>query len=210
MRQLIKDFLSAEDGWINYALMGAGALASYLSGKSTKKQNQEQTSSSTTTSTPTLDPEISSARSKILQTYLNRLSDNNAGYLTSYTGNALKTSDRTSDLQQQALDAMLASRGLTGSVAGLAAKRKSLSESFADKINTLSQVPLLSRQLQNEDLSGLSGVVASAPYGTTQTNNSKTTGQTTTPGNWQTGLESGISSGISIAALLNKYYSKGW
>lgn len=209
----IINFLREEDGWINYALMGAGALASFLSGRRDKKVNTTQTedSTSTSTSSPQLAPEIQSARNKVLQTYLDRMG-NNSGYLTAYTGNALRTVNRGSDLQQEALDSMLASRGLTGSVAGLAAKRQSLSDSFADKIGTLSQVPLLDRQLTSEDLQGLSGVIAQAPYGQTSTTTKKgtITGQQVTPGSNAEGAEQGIASAMSIGSLLKKYYPQGF
>ena len=145
-----------------------------------------------------------------MQSYLSRLNDNNSGYLASYTGNALKTANKAGDLQQTALDSILASRGLTGTVAGAALKQKALSDTYSEKINALSQVPLLSRQLNTEDLQGLSGIIASAPYGTTNTGMTTSTGTNVNQGSSAAGLEQGASSAMSIAALLNKYYPQGW
>jgi hypothetical protein len=207
MKKLILNFLREEDGWLNFALMGASALASYLSGRK-KKQEEAQTEDLTTTTTPNLSPEILSARQKVLDTYTNRLG-NNEGYLTGYTGQGLRKINRAGDLQQEALQNTLAARGLSSSPVSAALSAKADSDRFAQSIDFQNTIPLLNRQLTTEDLTGLSGIVASAPYGSTSVRKGATS-RVTTGGSNAEGAEQGISSGMSIAALLNKYYPQGW
>jgi hypothetical protein len=209
MKKFILEFLRDEGGWLNFALMGAGALASYLSGRSKKQSDQTSESTSTSTTNPILDPEILSARNKLLQTYQDRLG-NNEGYLTGYTGQGLRKINRASDLQQSALDSNLAARGLSGSPVAAALMAKMNSDRIAQSVEFQNQIPLLDRQLTSEDLAALSGIVSAAPYGQTSTQTNKSTGTNTQYGSTGTGLEQGISSGASIAALLSKYNPKGW
>lgn len=206
MKQLILDFLKDEGGWINLALMGAGALASFLSGR--KKNQQQGIVDETSTSTPNLDPEVKNARSTVLDQYLQRL-NGNQGYMTGYAGSGMRNINRGAQLNRTALDNILAARGLSGSIAGAGLAARAEDERMKQLIDFQSTLPLVSRQLQSEDLSGLSSVIAQSPYGTTTTRKGTNT-TTSNSGGTAAGLEQGIASGTSIAAMLNKYYPQGW
>ena len=198
MKKLILDFLKAEDGWINLAIAGASALASLLGGRN--KSSTSSTQDMTQTTNPVLDPEIKDARSTVLDKYLARLGDQ-GGYMSAFTGQGMKTINRTGDLKRTALENILAARGLGSSPAAAALLAKQESDVWGQQTDFLNQLPLVSRQLQNEDLTGLSSVIAASPYGQTSTSRGTSTG-TGQPMNWSGAVGSGIEN--SIAAYLTK------
>ena len=155
-------------------ISGISALGSWLSGKN--KQTQESTVNDTTTSSPTYDPALLNSRNQMLDFYSNRLQGGDQGFMTGYTGQGMRDINRTSDLKTQALNNILAARGLSSSGvgAGLAAKQED--DRMKQQVDFMSQIPLLARQLQTTDADAFSKYIVSLPTGQTQTRTGTTTG----------------------------------
>jgi len=188
--------------WLFPAIMaGASALGSILGGKN--KQTQNQTSTYSNTTTPEYDPQALSARNTILDKYLSRI-NGSQGYMTGYTGQGMRKINQGADIKSQALNSILAARGLSSSPVGAALAAKGEDDRMKQLTDFYSSIPLLQRQMEGEDLGQFGQFVSSIPVGQTQTGTS--TGANTNQGSTAGALGNGLTNGIS-AYLLAKYYN---
>jgi hypothetical protein len=123
-------------------------LGSSVIGGALANRQQQQT-------TPTLDPRLQGLQSQVLQMIQGRLS-NPTGVPAGYVGGGIRDINASYGAGQTATENALTSRGLgTSPIAGQADLAGQLARAGA--IGTFrSNVPLVARQLQNEDL-GLAG-----------------------------------------------------
>jgi len=128
-----------QGNWINWGLPALSGVAGALSNRP-----------STTTQSLTYSKPATDLTNQILGKYTSMLSSGPGGYISSGIGNI----NRNADLQMQALQNILASRGISGQAA---ANAEALQESrrFADVTNFTNQAPL---QYVNEITKGLSAL----------------------------------------------------
>jgi len=179
---------------------GISALGSYLSGKN--KQTQNSTVNDTTSSSPTYDPQQLDARNKMLDFYTNRLQDNQ-GWMTGYAGQGMRDINRVSDLRTQAIDNILATRGLSSSPAGAGLAAQGEDTRMKQQVDFMSQLPLLGRQLQTTDADAFAKFIASLPTGNTQTRQGTTTGSAygSTAGAVGSGVNNGTAAFLAAMRL---------
>lgn len=131
------------------AIIGAGAsiAGGALSNRSSSQQTQ----------TPTLDPRFQPLQNQILTMVGNRL--NQPTDLSGYQREGIGTINRTSALTKQASDNSLTARGLSTSpvAANVDAVREAGRTSSIASLNN--SLPLIQRDLQNQDLQLASGVL---------------------------------------------------
>lgn len=181
-------------------MAGGSALSSWLGNRGNKKQ--DSVIDETSTSTPTYDPQALAARNAVLDAYKKRMG-NYQGFLTGYTGQGMRKINRGADIRTQALQNTLAARGLGSSPIAAALESQGEDDRIQQLVDFYSNVPLVGRQMESEDLSGLGQFVASLPTGQTTTRKGTTTG--TAYGSTSNALGSALGSGISTY-LLAKYY----
>lgn len=113
--------------------------------------------SQTTSSSPTLDPAFSGLQGQVLQMVQQRLAQplDTSGY----TANGVSTINKTYDAAGKNLTASLTARGLNASPVAGAGLATLQSARGGDVANFQNSVPLLSRQLQSQDLSQATGIL---------------------------------------------------
>lgn len=185
---------------------GISALGSYLSGKNKQTQEQNSTVNDTTTSTPTYDPRLLSARDTMLDFYNNRLNDNQ-GWMTGYTGKGMRDINRSADLKTQIIQNILAARGLSSSPIGAALAAKQEDDRMRQQVEFMSQIPLLSRQLQTTDADSFAKYIATLPTGQTQRTVGSRTGTGYSSGSTAGAIGSGINNGASAFLAAMRYFN---
>jgi hypothetical protein len=121
---------------------GVGAAGSVIGGKLANKSSQ--------TSTPTLDPKFAGMQDLLLQTIQKRLASPTS-LPPGYTGAGIRNINDSYDAAGKATENSLTTRGLAGSpVAANADLTRNLARG-GDIGHFRSTVPLVERQLQNED-----------------------------------------------------------
>lgn len=188
-------------GWLLPISMGVSALGGLLgntNGARTGSQSQQY--SGTRTTTPVGDPRFTELQDKVIQMYMDRLGQPTS--LAGYEGQGMGNINSTYDLGKQSLLNSLTARGLsTSGVAGsgLASLEQGRLGQVANFQNSL---PLVERQMRNEDLSGAMQTLALQPYGQTSTESGTSSGTYTQPGSMAGGAFSGL--GNLLAFMLGK------
>jgi len=195
------------------AISGISALAGLL-GNRKKTATQESTTSGTSTqnvdlyNNPILSDEASSGYGAAINALLNRL--NTGSDVSGYRASGLRELNRSGEMQKKLLSRTLAQRGLSYSPAGAAISSRMDDTQQGRILDFENSIPLLQRQLQQEDIMSLIQGASAMPVGnrqtgtTTVTNNSRTTGTATQPGDMLGGLFSGLGQGIAST------YGRNW
>lgn len=203
---LIKD----EGGWIQFALPLAGAIGSYFSNKAGKKQKQTSTqtttSANTATSAPTVTPEYSPLQKMLIDRATASL-QRPAALPRGYEEQGIRGINRTYDLAEQSLGNNLTARGLGGSPIAGAAEGRLSGGRASDIVQFQGTLPLLERQMQQEDLASAMNMLN---FGIGRSTTGSNTGSGTTAGNMQYNEGSPFGAGIStLAQLLGFFYGQG-
>ncbi len=120
---------------------------------------------STSTSTPNLSPQTQALIDSLTKKYQNLTTPS----LTGYEAQQTQGINRNADLQQQAIQQMMASRGLSSSpVSGTAAAGVD-AQRFGAINNMQAGIPLLQNQLNRENLNSAAQFMGMIPHGTTTT-----------------------------------------
>lgn len=187
-------------------------LAGLFAGNATKNTSGttsgtvSQSGSSSNTTTPNLSP----LQQQLANQFVNQSTNlaNQDPNLTGYTASGLQTINQSGNAASAALRNSLASRGLSFSGAGANAETENTLNSINQGQQFLNQIPLLQRQLQQQNIQGEeaafgalpTGVTSSGSNSGTQTTNASQNQTVSTPGGGLAGLFGGI--GAGLAALL--------
>lgn len=184
-------------------------LAGLFAGNSSKNTNTQtqgtvnQTGTSSGTTTPNLSPLQQQLANLFTSQSMNQA--NKDPNLTGYEAGGLQTINANSNLQNQVLQNSLASRGLSFSPAAATAQTQQTINQGNQQSQFIQQIPLLARQLQQQNNAQLQSNFSALPTGVSTTGNTtqdQTTDatqkqQVTTPGGGIAGLLGGIASGIA-------------
>lgn len=199
---------------IPLAISGISALGGLFSNrpKTTTETSRGTTSTSGTTSevggtttTPNLDPATADYLNLIRNRYIQSL--NQDVDLSGYEAGGVQNINRASGLRSQALNSILAARGLNYSPMGAAANAGLESARVSDVVGFQNQIPLLRNQLMQEKLNNAAAFFSRIPIGQTSTSDvtrnvtgTETREGTTTgtqPGNMLGGLFGGLGSSLA-------------
>lgn len=188
------------------ALTGLSALAGLFGNrKKTIETTQRQQGYNQTNIDVTDRPEFygqAGANNEALGGFIrNRL--NFTPDLTGFVGEGLRSINEGANARTSSLNAFLAARGLGRSPMAAAAFQSPESMRIAEQVKLISQLPLMKRQFQTEDMAALQNWLqlnrATRRIGqTTEHVDMTTRGTQTDPGNRLGGLFSGIGSGLGM------------
>lgn len=174
-------------------LIGMGISA--LTGLFGNKKPQSTTTDSTSTSTPNLDPQQMFLKNMIGNEAVNNYR-NGPGDLNAYTAGGLQDINKGADFKSKAASNILASRGLSFSPSGVQNVINPEADRLQQSSSFLSQIPLLKRQFQQQNLQQMMGAFGIMPTATTSTSHSTSTGP---PANPVAGTLSGAGQGLFAA-----------
>jgi len=162
-------------------IAGLSALAGGLANRSST-QNQRASFNNIQATTPTYDPETMGLRNTILNNYMNMM-PGTSGY-QNFINQGISGINRSSDLQRQNLQSILAARGIQGPAAGnsLAGLENSR---FSNILNFTQNAPY-------QALAGAGNFFSQIPKGATTTSSGTQTGQFQQPGNILGGGTAGL------------------
>ena len=164
--------------------LGATAIGSLFGNKNQGGQRQTGTSQSTSTIGPTvLGPEYAGLQSAIMPMIHKRLLSP-GGLPRGYEESGITRINRTHDLGKQSLANNLTARGLGSSPIAGAADTRSEMGRLSDIVGFQNTLPMLGRQMQNEDLGmGMDALeFGRSLAGRTATTSGNTSGTTTNQG----------------------------
>lgn len=191
-------------------ISGLAGLFAGNSSKNTNTQtqgtvNQTGTSNQSGSTTPNLSPLQQQLANLFTSQSMNQA--NKDPNLTDYEAGGLQTINANSNLQNQVLQNSLASRGLSFSPAAATAQTQQTINQGNQQSQFIQQIPLLARQLQQQNNAQLQSNFSALPTGVStnstgntsqnQTTNATSQQQVTTPGGGIAGLLGGIASGIA-------------
>jgi hypothetical protein len=182
-------------------LFGGGAS------KQTNSQFSNNTASNTNTSgstTPNLSP-LQQSLSNMFGGQAETMANNTGNLLNGYTAGGLQNINQAGQAQTGVLNNVLASRGLANSPDAATASTMNTENQLNQSQQLLSSIPLLQRQLQQQNISQLQGAFSALPTGVSSTGSSASTGSssgtgtqtTTTPGGGLAGLFAGLGGGLA-------------
>lgn len=187
-------------------------LAGLFAGNATK--NTSGTTSGTVsqsgTTSNTITPNLSPLQQQLANLFTSQTANmaNNDTNLEGYKSAGLQTINQSGNAASTALKNSLASRGLSFSPAAANAETQNTLNTINQGQQFLNQIPLLQRQLQQQNIQGEesafgalpTGVTSSGSNSGTQTTNASQNTNVSTPGGGIAGLFGGI--GAGLAALL--------
>lgn len=160
------------------------------------------TSSTSSSVNPNLSPEHQGLINSLINKYSNLTSNpvNMGGYTTQQTQGI----NRNSGIQKQAVDNIMAARGVASSPVS-ATSDANIEAGRIAQINNMQQgVPLLQNQLMGQNLAGAAALAGAIPHGSTTTGTgfqsqtgSQTGNQTGSQNMYQTGTSNNVSSGTT-------------
>jgi len=163
---------------IGPAISGIGGLLSNTQGARTGTTNS--TFNNTYSNTPTETPEFAGFGGMLKDIISKRLSQ--PVPMEGYAATGLGNINRNSDLVQQSIKNKLTASGLAGSpIAGNAMLQGELSRG-GQATDFMNQLPLVQRQLQNQDFSQALGLYGARPLGSTTTASGTSSGTQVHPG----------------------------
>ena len=166
--------------------------------------NSSQQSSGVTGTTPTLSPETQDFMNKLMTKYNAQAAPSLTGYEAQQTNNI----NTGANAQSQAVNNILAARGLSTSPAAATAEA-GLQQNRLNQITNMQQgLPLLKNQLDLQNLAGASAFFSAIPKGSITTTNNQQTSQST---GQQTGSQVGstTSTGHTVGSTNEKGTSGG-
>ncbi len=176
----------------NYEKSGTADTTTDTTGKTTLDTlsnfltNLTQQQAGTTGVMPTLSPETYYLMHQLMGRYQGMAAPSLTGYEAQQTGNI----NQLANTQQQALNNILAARGLSTSPVAATAQAGVEQNRLNQIANVKQSLPLLQNQLNLQNLAGASAFFSAIPKGTLTTTNQQVTGQTT---GQQTGSQTGTS-----------------
>lgn len=197
--------------FLDFFVPGLGSLLGGLGGLFGSKPKSVTTNSNQTSETEgdfssSTSPVLSDMQSMLANLFGNGLADRyRAGPtdLSGYEAGGLSEINKGADLKSKIISNTLASRGLSYSPYAGAQLAQPESERVGQGVDFLNQMPLLQRQLQQQDLSGLIQGFGALPTGSTTSgsqsgfsNNTGTSTQTGGGNNPFAGLFSGLGAGL--------------
>jgi hypothetical protein len=189
---------------------GVSALAG-LFGAKPKPTVTTTNSNSTTNATGSIDntsqPILNDSQQMLANLFTGAASNqfkNGAPDLSSYTANGLQNINKAADIRSKTASNILASRGLSFSPSGVQDLINPESDRLAQSTQFLSQIPLLKRQFQQQNIQGLMDAFKIQPFGQQTNGTSDQTSNTqgsstqtgTTQGNPVAGTLSGAGQGL--------------
>jgi hypothetical protein len=131
-------------------------------------------STGTSTTTPNLSPQAQQLLQQLTQSYSKfaRPVD-----LTGYQAGQIQDINRSSDLQSEAVNNIMAARGLSNSPAAGTALANVQGQRFGDITKLNQSLPMLGNQLNLQNLNAAGGFFSSIPYGTTTGTSGSTSSQ---------------------------------
>lgn len=199
--------LASERGFWQIALpLAIQGISSFMNNKAGNKNKNTQTSTQTSaqTSAPTVNPEYSPLQKMLIDRATASL-----GSPTSlprgYEEGGIRTINKTYDLAGQSLGNSLTARGLGGSAIAGAGESRLASGRASDIVQFQSQLPLVQRQLQQEDLANAMSMLN---FGMGRTNTGTNTGTGTSTSQSNSGSPWGAGLG-SIGQVLGFMYGNG-
>lgn len=176
------------------AISGISALGGLLANR---KSKQEQESKSTSVDNidqytrPEYDPKSLIMRDLLMHQFLGRTEDDN-DYWGGYAREGLNDINRGSDLNRQAIDNLLAARGLGRTTAGANSYISNEMNRLNQGNSLMNQIPLLADQRRRQNLLDASQFFNQLPVGQhvtgTTTRNTTSSGTVTNPGNMLGGM----------------------
>lgn len=200
------------------AILGGIGAAAGIFGQKPQKQATEQTTnqsqqsnaSTSGSSQPLYDDQQLAIRNQIFQTLLSRLNQDPS--LSGYTSTGLQNINRAGDLRRQALENVLAQRGLSSSPTAARAIANTESNRISDAVNFQNQIPLLADSLNRQRVGDLSSFFTSLPVGqqTQGQSNQSSSGTAHTVGNGALSGGSPIAGGLlGAGSILAGLYGQG-
>lgn len=183
--------------WMIPALMAGG---SFLGGLFGNRQKNKQTGSSTSTVMPQWDPAFTGLRDLILPITMKRLTDPQS-FSKQLTERGVSDINRTYDLAEQGLQNSLTARGLGSSPIAASGAGRLAGGRAGDIVSLLRDMPLIERDMQNQDLAFAQGVLGMG-RGTTATGTSTSEGS----GSYGGGIGGGLQ---SMMTMLQYLYGSG-
>jgi hypothetical protein len=194
----------------SFVLPIISGLAGLFGGNSTKTTNTNSSfnnASNTNTSgstTPNLSP-LQQSLSNMFGGQSETMANNTGNLLNGYTASGLQNINQAGQAQTSVLNNVLASRGLANSPDAATANTMNTENQLNQSQQLLSSIPLLQRQLQQQNIAQLQGAFSALPTGVSTTGTSASTnsgtGQqqqtTTTPGGGLAGLFAGLGGGLA-------------
>ncbi len=212
-------------GFIAPILAGVSGLAGLFGGGTQQKQATQTTSSGTQNTTGTNASNTTPNLSPIQQQLINQFSSgaenlaNQGTNLNPYTASGLQQIGATGNTNQQNISNTLAAKGLQYSPAAGNAYTQNAINTGNQQSNFLNQIPLLQRQIQQQNIAGLQSAFQVQPTATsstgaqnqTQSSTGTTQGNGAISGNPLAGLFGGVGSGLaaSYPSLLQSFGGGG-
>jgi len=190
---------------IPLAMSGISALAG-LFGNRQKKQTMEQTQTEDLNrlTAPEYDPKTGLMRDTLMNYYLDRLGSDE-DFFGGYRKQGIGQINQGSNMANEQIQSMLASKGLLGTTAGASAFTSNLLNRYNQGNSFLNSIPMLQDQRRAANLKDATGFFAGLPVG------QRVTGQSTTRST-STGTGGGNMLGGSLASLgttLGGLYGQG-
>jgi len=200
---------------IPLAISGISALAGLFGNrKSTAQQQQVQKTESDTRNVtdmnrltmPEYDEQTLAMRNNLMQRYIGQL-DDTQDYFGGYRNQGLNTINQGSDAANRAIENVLASRGLSGTSAGITSSIQNQLNRLNQQNTFLNEIPQLQDRRQREVLEAAGGFFSGLPVGQRTTGQDVQTGHTsstttgtgtqTQPGNMVGGLLGSLGGALS-------------
>lgn len=192
-------------------LTGISGIAGLLGGGTQQKSATSQTSSGTQNTTGSSASSTTPNLSPIQQSLINQFTAgaenlaNQGTNLQPYEASGLQQIGQTGNTNQQNISNTLAAKGLQYSPAAGNAYTQNTINTGNQQSQFLNQIPLLQRQIQQQNIQGLESAFQVQPTATsstgtqnqTQTSNQTTTGNGALSGNPAAGLFSGLGAGLA-------------
>ena len=194
----------------SFILPIVSGLAGLFGGGSTKQTNTNSSFSNASNSnqsgstTPNLSP-LQQMLSQMFGGQAETMASNTGNLLNQFTAGGLQNINTAGNAQTNVLNNVLASRGLANSPDAATANTMNTENQLNQSQQLLSSIPLLQRQLQQQNIAQLQGAFSALPTGVTSTGQSSSTntgtGQqqqtTSTPGGGLAGLFAGLGGGLA-------------
>lgn len=189
-------------------------LTGLFGGASQKKtttdynNTQSQTGTNSSSTTPNLSP-LQTALSNLFGNQAQNLANNDTN-LQGYQTQGLKDINSGSNMASKSIANNLASRGLSFSPAAATSLTQNENNRINQSQSFLSQIPLLQRQIAQQNIQGLEGAFSALPTGVSSIGTSSATGTGSgnstqvgsTPGGALPGALSGLGAGLAAPSAI--------
>lgn len=189
------------------AISGISALSGLLANRK-KQSEQQQVQNSRSVSEinnlnmPEYDDSQKMMRDVLMREYIGQLGSNE-DFFGGYTNQGLNIINEGSDAANRAIENVLASRGLSGTSAGITSSIQNQLNRVNQQSGFLNEIPLLQDKRRQGMLGDLSNFFSKMPVGSRQTGRTVTEGQST---GTQTVKDPGNPWGGAIGGLANSLF----